>query len=127
MQARTTINYARQMRKARPTTISRSVSTNGFSPELLAFSKRLRERISQTLEFPRLAKRLGYSGITHIAISLSRTGTVRALKISQPSGYDILDKAAVATLKKVLQTTKPPESIEIERLVVPIAFNLKKS
>ena len=127
VQTRTTVNYTRQTRKARPTTTSRSASTGGFSPELLAFSKLLREKIARTLEFPRLAKRLGYSGTTHVAIALSKTGVVRDLKVAQPSGYEILDKAAIVTLQKVLQTTKPPESIEIEQLVIPIAFNLKRN
>lgn len=126
VQTRTTVNYTHQTRKARPMTTSMSVSTGGLSPELLAFSKLLREKVARTLRFPRLAKRLGYSGTTHVAISLSKTGIVRNLKISQPSGYEILDKAAMVTLQEVLQTTKPPESIEIEQLVIPIAFNLKR-
>ena len=127
VQTRTTVNYTRQTRKARPVTTSRSASTGGLSPELLAFSKLLREKVARTLKFPRLAKRLGYSGTTHVAIALSKTGTVRDLQVSQPSGYEILDKAAIVTLQKVLQTTKPPESIEIEQLVIPIAFNLKRN
>ena len=127
VQTRTTVNYTRQTRKARPATTSRSASAGGLSPELLAFSKLLREKVARTLTFPRLAKRLGYSGTTHVAIALSRTGIVRDLKVSQPSGYEILDKAAIVTLQKVLQTTKPPESIEIEQLVIPIAFNLKRN
>ncbi len=125
--ARTTTHYAHLKKKARPVTTSRSVSADGFSPELLAFSKLLREKIARTLEFPRLAKRLGYTGTTHVAIALSKTGIVRDVKISQPSGYEILDKAAIVTLEKVLQTTKPPQSIEIEQLVIPIAFNLKRN
>ena len=123
---RTTLSYAHLTRKTRPVTASRSVSADGLSPELLAFSKLLREKIARTLKFPRLAKRLGYTGTTHVAIALSKTGIVHDLKITQPSGYEILDKAAVVTLEKVLQTTKPPESIEIEQLVIPIAFNLKR-
>ncbi len=126
-QTRTTVSYTRQTRKARPATTSRSASSGGLSPELLAFSKLLREKIARTLTFPRLAKRLGYSGTTHVAIALSKTGIVRDLTVSQPSGYEILDKAAIATLEKVLQTTKPPKSIEIEQLVIPIAFNLKRN
>lgn len=125
VQARTTTRHVHQTRKISPATISRSGSTDGFSPELLAFSKLLREKIAQTLEFPRLAKRLGYSGTTHVVITLSKTGVVQALNISRPSGYDILDKAAVATLKKVLSTVKPPESINVARLDVPINFDLK--
>ena len=124
---RTTMSYAHLTRKTRPVTASRSVSADGLSPELLAFSKLLREKIARSLKFPRLAKRLGYTGTTHVAIALSKTGIVRNLKITQPSGYEILDKAAVVTLEKVLQTTKPPESIEIEQLVIPIAFNLKRN
>lgn len=101
------------------------VRRTGLPPELLAFSKLLREKVAQTLEFPRLAKRLGYSGTTHVVITLSKTGVVQALTISQPSGYDVLDKAAVATLKKVLSTVKPPESINVAQLAVPINFDLK--
>lgn len=124
VQTRTTTRHVHQTRRT-AATISRSGSTDGFSPELLAFSKLLREKIAQTLEFPRLAKRLGYSGTTHVVITLSKTGVVQALNISRPSGYDILDKAAVATLKKVLSTVKPPESINVAQLAVPIDFNLK--
>ena len=127
VRTRTTMSYTRQVKKARPATTSMSASTGGVSPELLAFSKLLREKIARTLEFPRLAKRLGYSGTTHVELALSKTGIVRDLKVSQPSGYEILDNAAIVTLRKVLQTTKPPESIEIEQLVVPIAFNLKRN
>ena len=120
------MSYTRQMKKSRPATNTRAATGSGFSPELLAFSKLLREKIARTLEFPRLAKRLGYSGTTHVELALSKTGIVRDLKVSKPSGHDILDKAAILTLKKVLQTTKPPESITIEQLVIPIAFNLKR-
>ena len=127
VRTRSTMSYTRQRKKSRPATNARTATRDGFSPELLAFSKLLREKIARTLVFPRLAKRLGYSGTTHVALALSKTGIVRDLKVSQPSGYDILDKAAIATLKKVLQTTKPPESIAIEQLVIPIAFNLKRN
>lgn len=126
VRTRTAMSYARQVKKSRPATNARAATRGGVSPELLAFSKLLREKIARTLEFPRLAKRLGYSGTTHVELALSKTGIVRDLKVSKPSGYDILDKAAILTLKKVLQTTKPPESIAIEQLVIPIAFNLKR-
>lgn len=127
VRTRTTTSYTLQTKKSRLATNARVATREGFSPELLAFSKLLREKIARTLEFPRLAKRLGYSGTTHVAIALSKTGVVRDLKVAQPSGYKILDKAAIVTLQKVLQTTKPPESIEIEQLIIPIAFNLKKN
>lgn len=121
---RTTTRHVHQTRRT-AATISRSGSTDGFSPELLAFSKLLREKVAQTLEFPRLAKRLGYFGTTHVVITLSKTGVVQALSISRPSGYDVLDRAAVATLKKVLSTVKPPESINVAQIAVPINFDLK--
>lgn len=127
VRTRTAMSYTRQMRKSRPAPNTRSASTGGLSPELLAFSRLLREKVARTLKFPRLAKRLGYSGTTHVAIALSKTGIVRDLEVSQPSGYEILDKAAIVTLQEVLKTTKPPESIEIEQLIIPIAFNLKRN
>lgn len=127
VRTRTTMSYTRQTKKSRPAPNARATTRDGYSPELLAFSKLLREKITRTLVFPRLAKRLGYSGTTHVALAFSKNGVVRNLQVSQPSGYEILDKAAIVTLEKVLQTTKPPESIEIEQLIIPIAFNIKRN
>ena len=124
VQTRATVNYTRQTRKARLTTTSRSASTNRDVPDLTIFKKLLLEKVSRALEYPRLARRLGYSGTTLVAVALSKTGIVRNLKVSQPSGYEILDKAAIKALQKALQTTKPPASIEIE-FNIPIGFDLK--
>lgn len=126
MRTRTMRHDGRHTRQARPAPVTRDVVTDGISPELLAYSQLLREKISQTMNFPHLAKRLGYSGTTHVVIAFSRTMPARVLTISQSSGYDILDTAAVATINKALPTVKPPDSIDHAQLTIPIVFNLKK-
>ena len=46
VQTRATFNFTRHTRKVRPATTARPASTKGFSPELLAYSKLLREKIA---------------------------------------------------------------------------------
>ncbi len=125
VQTRARVSYPRQTRRPDTPTISRPVSKGGISPELLAFSRLLREKISRTLKYPRLAKRLGYSGTPYVVLDLSKTGIAQSLKIWRTSGHDILDRAAIDTMEKVLPTVKSPESIKNNQIIIPIAFDLR--
>ncbi len=98
-------------------------SVNGLSPEVLAFLNRLRQRIEQAREYPYAAKQMGFEGTTTIRFALLPNGNLQSLAVAYPSGYSMLDDAAIETIKKVLPL-KPPTSagnrpLSIE---VPIKF-----
>ncbi|GJL65106.1 MAG: hypothetical protein NPIRA05_00770 [Nitrospirales bacterium] len=87
--------------------------------------KLLREKIQRHREYPRIAKRLGYHGITTVAFSLSQGGDLTLLKVSEPSGHPILDEAALDAIKKVIPM-KPPSMMGNAAIEVPVSFELRR-
>jgi protein TonB len=77
------------------------------------------------LTYPQRAKRRGYQGQALVLIELNASGEIHKLSLSQSSGYQLLDKAA---LKNVSQWQFNPvlqEGIAIRaRFEVPIGFFL---
>ncbi|WP_447970613.1 TonB family protein [Nitrospira sp. M1] len=101
------------------------VASPKLSPEVLAFLKRLREKIQRHREYPRVAKRLGYHGVTTVAFSLSQGGNLTLLQVSEPSGHDILDQAALDAIKKVMPL-KPPSMMGNAAIEIPVSFELRR-
>ena len=107
-----------------PTT--KKSATNGLSPEVLAFLKLLRLEIERARVYPSHARRMGLEGTTKVRFALLPNGELKSLKVAEPSGYAVLDAAALATVKKVLPF-HPPDAVELEGLSieVPIRFRLR--
>ena len=50
--------------------------------------------------YPRKARRLGYEGMVMLKVLIDENGRVDDLKLLESSGYGILDRAALATVKR---------------------------
>ncbi len=82
----------------------------------------IRKKIIQKKIYPYAARKKGIQGIVFILLKLDEQGYLIELRITQSSGYKILDKAAVSLIKKVVpyeHGTGQPISIEI-----PIKYSL---
>lgn len=112
------------MRKEAPAT--KQFTTKGLSPEVLAFLKLLRLEIEQARVYPSRARRMGLEGTTKVRFALLPNGELKSLQVAEPSGYAVLDAAALATVKKVLPF-HPSDTVELEGLSieVPIKFWLR--
>ena len=64
---------------------------------------------------------MGWQGKVLLSFIISADGSVREVKIIQGSGFPILDKSAIETVKDTAPFPKPP--IEAQ-LVIPIIFRL---
>ncbi len=82
----------------------------------------IRDRIMRILEYPRLARRMGWSGRTKIRFIINNDGSVKDIRIVSSSGHAILDRYAMAAVKKVAPFPKPPGEAEI---VIPVTYKLK--
>jgi len=98
--------------------------SNQLSPEVLAFLKLLREKIQAHREYPYVAKRLGYQGVTTVRFTLSQAGDLTMLKVAEPSGHSVLDQAALDAIQKITPL-KPPSMMGNLRIEIPVAFELK--
>ena len=79
------------------------------------------------VEYPRLSKRLGETGVVMLRIFIDEAGRVRDVQISRASGHPRLDDAAMAAVQKA--RFKPPS--ENGQAVsgyaqVPVDFQLEK-
>jgi len=77
-------------------------------------------------EYPRLAKRRGYEGTVVLGVLVDEEGRVKDMRLFRSSKYKILDKAAMASVKKWLFRPGMSGGEPVEMWVkIPIRFQLK--
>jgi protein TonB len=83
---------------------------------------RLRERLASSLVYPRSARKRGIEGTVVVRLELDRTGDSLELQVLRSSGSEILDRAALNLIGRILpfdHGLDHPLSVE-----VPIAYRL---
>ena len=79
------------------------------------------ELIARRLVYPPVARRVKWSGRVLLSFSIRQDGSVHGIRVLQSSGFALLDRSALETVRSVAQFPKPPAPAEI---VVPINFTL---
>jgi protein TonB len=82
----------------------------------------IRDTIMKNLSYPHMARRMGWAGKVTVSFVVCENGYVENLKILETSGFGLLDKNAMETIKKVLPFPKPPVRAE---LIMPIVYRLE--
>lgn len=77
--------------------------------------------ISKQLEYPLMARKMNWSGKVVVAFTIAEDGSVHAIRVTETSGFPVLDKSALETVRRVAPFPRPPVRAEI---VVPINFKL---
>ena len=83
----------------------------------------IRDLITKQLVYPPMARKMGWSGKTVVTFIIAEDGTVHNIRVTEPSGFTILDKNAVEAVRTVAPFPRPPIRAEI---VVPINFKMMK-
>jgi len=82
-------------------------------------------RINPAPKYPRIARRRGYQGTVILEVLVDRDGRVGDQRISESSGYSILDRAAMASVKGWAFVPGMRGDQKVEMWVrVPIRFQL---
>jgi protein TonB len=90
----------------------------------------LRERLSvisnivqRHINYPPIARRMGWEGRVLIGFVLEPNGYIRDLKVLKSCGYEVLDKEALDAIRRSYKNfPKPPVSVVVK---LPIAFRLE--
>lgn len=82
----------------------------------------IRDKILRNINYPDMARRMGWQGKVLLSFIITADGSVREFKIIQSSGFTILDKSAIETVKDTAPFPKPPGEA---RLVIPIIYRLE--
>jgi TonB family protein len=75
------------------------------------------------LNYPPLAKRMGYQGKVVLLITVNPSGTVTSVQLKSSSGYKILDDAALDHVRKHLRLRNPPG--EVRHHTLEVEFRLR--
>ena len=76
-------------------------------------------------KYPRVARKRGYQGTVILEVLVDRTGDVEDVKVHQSSGFRVLDKAALASVKHwVFMPGRRGDDTVAMWVRVPIAFRL---
>jgi periplasmic protein TonB len=81
----------------------------------------IREKILRNVSYPPLARRLGWQGKVLVSFIINLNGTIKEAKVMQSSGYELLDKTALETIKESEPFPQPPIEAQI---VIPIAYRI---
>lgn len=82
----------------------------------------IRDTIMKNLSYPHMARKMGWEGKVTVSFVVCENGYVENLKVIETSGFSLLDKNAVETIKKVSPFPKPPVRAE---LIMPIVYRLE--
>jgi periplasmic protein TonB len=77
----------------------------------------IRDRINRSISYPHLARKMGWCGQVKVAFVVCEDGGVNDLKIVAGSGYGLLDRNALDTVRKVSPFPRPPVKAEIRMAI----------
>ena len=82
----------------------------------------IRDRITKSISYPPMARKMGWCGHVKIAFVVCEDGGVNNVRVVDSSGFSLLDRNAVDTVKNVAPFPRPPVKAEI-RMVITYKFN----
>lgn len=81
----------------------------------------IKEEIQQSIDYPKVARRMGWEGKVVLSFVVCENGNVIDIRVVKSSGYAVLDKNAITTVKQRAPFPRPPVRAE---LTLPISYRL---
>ncbi len=79
--------------------------------------------VQKNIRYPFIARRMGWEGRVVLSFILTKKGTIKELKVESSSGYEVLDKNALETVKRCSKYFPvPPVDVKIK---LPIVYRLE--
>ncbi len=82
----------------------------------------IRDKILRNIRYPAMARRLGWQGRVLLSFIITLDGSIKEAKVMQGSGFEVLDKNVLETVKDTAPFPTPPVEA---RLVIPITYRLE--
>ena len=100
---------------------SENVQESGGARYLKANFSYIKDMINRKLEYPKIARKMGWEGQVRISFTVLASGESRDIRIIRSSGREMLDKNAVEAVKSASPFPRPPAEA---RIIVPIVYRL---
>ena len=83
----------------------------------------IRDVIASQLVYPPMAKKMGWDGRTVVTFIIMEDGGAKNIRVTESSGYKLLDKSAMEAVRNAAPFTRPPLQADI---TVPVSFRILK-
>jgi protein TonB len=107
---------------------SEGAAAGGHDPGLqAAYLGRLYAAVQQAFEYPRRARRSRLEGRVLVEVVLEGEGRPRSVRLAASSGHDLLDAAALDTVRRVHFPAPPeglPRAIASRPVLIPVDYRL---
>jgi len=102
-------------------------STKGKVSPLFYYQQLIKQKIEENKRYPLLARNKGIEGKVWVKFEILKNGKVKDIKIVKSSHHQILDKAAIESIKKANPFPPFPEGLKESSLIINIClrFELK--
>jgi len=77
----------------------------------------IRDRITGSISYPHMARKMGWCGQVKIAFVVCEDGGVNDVRVVETSGFSLLDRNAVETVKNAAPFPNPPVKAEIRMAI----------
>ncbi|MBN7760144.1 TonB family protein [Nitratireductor aquibiodomus] len=99
-------------------------ATQSGNAQVSNYPGKVRTKLRRAQRYPSAAKRQRLKGEAHVRFTIARNGSVSAIRIVRSSGSDILDQAAVDTVRRAAPFPRIPDGAGRSSwgFTVPLAF-----
>lgn len=96
---------------------------------LAAYRARLGQLFAGRQEYPRMAALRGWEGEVLLRLTVARKGNLIAVQLDRSSGFEVLDRSALAFVEALAGLPPLPEALEANEIqvVVPVHYKLRKT
>ena len=113
---------------ARSAPVPSVTGARALAPQLTSlFQKTLLAHIAHYRRYPEAGRLNQLQGTAQVMFAMRRDGTVKEIWIRSSSGHDLLDAAAIDTIRKAQPLPRIPSQLPDQlNILIPIAFDLPR-
>jgi protein TonB len=95
---------------------------------LAGYGKEISDALARYKEYPRIAQMRGWEGAVTMRLRVASSGRLVDAELYASSGYEVLDKQAIAMATRAAQLPVPPEGLKGSEVavLVPVVFRLER-
>ena len=114
---------------AAPVAVAPAVVARPAGEALDRYRQRLAALFASQHEYPRVAAMRGWEGEVRLRLQVARKGNLLGVVLDHSSGFEVLDRHALAMLEGYGSLPPLPETLEVNEIsvVVPISYKLRKT
>ena len=121
VQNKKTLENAPRKAPVTKSNIDRAENNSRSNTEEDKYLSHIREIIQNNMPYPHIARKRVLEGKVLVSFIICVDGKAQEITITKSSGFEILDKSAIETVKRVSPFPKPPAQVA---LIIPIVYKL---